>query len=138
MSTAPERRRARDPRTAPGAVATRTSAAMLGTLPLCWFFSTALSALLPLSDGQRAALCLLLVIPLWVTAMSFAFLAKSGVVSWLACLAGSALLYAITAAARDVPADAARSWRSDPDAQFMPLRSGEYHVSTIDQRTFPI
>jgi hypothetical protein len=71
----------------------RVLAALAGTLPVALLASACLARFLPLSEDTRFAIGFTAVIPLWVTAMCFTFLARSGTRAWGACI-GSSLLFA--------------------------------------------
>lgn len=62
----------------------RVLGALAGTLPLALLLAAALATGLPLPADVRFPLATLLVIPLWVSAMSLAFLTPRG---WQLCLA---------------------------------------------------
>jgi hypothetical protein len=76
-------------------VCLRVLAALAGTLPLALFASAALARFLPLSEDTRFAIGFTLAIPLWITAMSFAFLARSAARAWAACLTATAVFAAL-------------------------------------------
>jgi len=64
----------------------RILAAILGTLPVALLGSACLARFLPLSEDARFAIGLTAAIPLWITGMCFAYLARSGARAWLVCL----------------------------------------------------
>lgn len=70
-------------------------AATLGTLPLALLGSAALARFLPLSADARFATGFGLAVPLWVSAMCVALLARSGTRALLVCLAATAALAAL-------------------------------------------
>jgi len=63
----------------------RNAAALLGTAPVALLFGVCLAQALPLAPGKRFTLAFLLVLPLWVTAMCVAFVARSAARAWLVC-----------------------------------------------------
>lgn len=65
----------------------RISASTLGTLPGALFAAACMGRFLPFDEDIRFAIAYGSVVPLWVTAMCFAFLARSGTKLWLVCLA---------------------------------------------------
>jgi hypothetical protein len=67
-------------------------AAIAGTLPVAVLASVCIARFAPMSEDARFALGFTAVIPLWVTAMCFAFLARSGARAWAVCLATTGLL----------------------------------------------
>lgn len=73
----------------------RILAALAGTLPLALLASAALARFLPLSEDTRFAIGFTLAIPLWITAMCFTFLARSGARAWGLCIAAGALFAAL-------------------------------------------
>lgn len=73
----------------------RVLAALVGTLPAALFASASLARFPPLSEDARFALGFTLAIPLWITAMCFAFLARSGTRAWGVCLGVTAILAAL-------------------------------------------
>lgn len=75
--------------------ALRIAAGLAGTLPAAVFASVCLARFLPFSESARLTLGFMLAIPLWITAVCFAFLARSGARAWAWCLAVSAALAAI-------------------------------------------
>lgn len=93
MNSLRARRRPREPHRKFAPALLRTSAATVGTLPLAWTFSWALAAVLPIGMEARAAILMLLSVPLWIALRCFAFLSKSGLRVWAICLAGSAVLW---------------------------------------------
>jgi hypothetical protein len=74
----------------------RVLAALVGTLPLAVLTSVCLARLWPLAEATRLALGFTLAIPLWMAAMSFAFLARSGWRAGSLCLATTLLLGLLT------------------------------------------
>ncbi|MEY2931395.1 MAG: hypothetical protein RL033_2144 [Pseudomonadota bacterium] len=71
------------------------AAVILGTLPIALLTSAALARYLPLSDDARFAVGFVVVIPLWVTAMCIALLAKTGLRAFVWCLGTSVVLSAL-------------------------------------------
>jgi len=69
--------------------------ATFGTLPLALLGSAALARFLPLSPDARFATGFALAIPLWVSAMCVALLARRGSRALYVCLAASAALAAL-------------------------------------------
>ena len=67
-------------------------AVTLGTLPIALFGSAAAARFLPLSDDARFATAFALAIPLWVSAMLIALLAKSGARALGVCIGVSCAL----------------------------------------------
>jgi hypothetical protein len=74
----------------------RVLAALAGTLPVALLASAALARFLPLSEDTRFAIGFTAAIPLWITAMCFAFLARSGERAWAVCIAATVLLAALS------------------------------------------
>lgn len=70
-------------------------AAVVGTLPAAVFASVCLARFLPFAEAARFTLGFMLAIPLWVTAMCFVFLMRSGARAWGWCLGVSAALAAL-------------------------------------------
>jgi hypothetical protein len=75
--------------------ALRIAAALAGTLPAAVLAAVCLARFLPLDEATRFTLGFMLAIPLWVTAICFVFLARSGARAWGLCLAASAALAAL-------------------------------------------
>lgn len=73
----------------------RVLAALVGTLPVAVLASACVARFLPLAEAARFILGFTLAIPLWVTAMCFVFLARSGARAWGFCLGASVLLGAL-------------------------------------------
>jgi hypothetical protein len=90
-------RAARRARNAVGPATARATAAILGTVAPVWLCTVALARLLPISEAARGSIGMLLPLPLWVTAMCFAFLSRSGLRSWLLCLGATAVFAAVIA-----------------------------------------
>ena len=74
----------------------RVLAAVLGTLPVALVASVCLARFLPLAEATRFAIGISLSVPLWVAAMCFVFLARSGWRALGACLT-AALLFSLFA-----------------------------------------
>lgn len=70
----------------------RVSAALLGTLAPSLLATAALAAHLPIAADLRFAIGFFAFIPLWVTAMTVAFLARSGWRTWALCLGATIVL----------------------------------------------
>ncbi|WP_441290379.1 hypothetical protein ACSRUE_07305 [Sorangium sp. KYC3313] len=75
--------------------ALRVLAALVGTLPLAVLASVCLARFAPLAESTRSALGFSLVVPLWLAAMCFAFLARSAARAWGVCAALGAVLLAL-------------------------------------------
>lgn len=75
--------------------ALRVLAALVGTLPLAVLASVCLARFAPFAESTRAALGFSLVVPLWLAAMCFAFLARSAARAWGVCAALGAVLLAL-------------------------------------------
>ncbi len=73
----------------------RLLAALVGTLPVAVLASACVARFAPLSGDTRSLLGFALVVPLWVTAMCVAFLARSATRAWGVCAALSAVLFAL-------------------------------------------
>jgi hypothetical protein len=84
MSERPPQRRAH--------TAFLTLGALFGTLPLAVLAGIGLARLLPLEEPLRVTLGFTLVIPLWVLAMTVAFLGRSAARAWALCIAASVVL----------------------------------------------
>ena len=67
-------------------------AATLGTLPVALFANACIARFLPLSADTRFAMAYVALMPTWLSAMCWAFLAKSTLRVWLVCLVATALL----------------------------------------------
>lgn len=67
-------------------------ASTLGTLPVALLTSALLARFLPVSADARFAIGFALAIPLWVTAMCVALLARRGTRALWLCLGATALL----------------------------------------------
>lgn len=76
-------------------LALRIFAATLGTLPVVLLTSASLARFLPLTEDARFTIGFTLAIPLWVTAMCFGFLARSGLRAWGVCLGACVVLSAL-------------------------------------------
>jgi hypothetical protein len=73
----------------------RLLAALLGTLPVAVLAGACLARFVSLPEDARFILGFTLVIPLWVTAMCFAFLSRSAVRVWVVCAVLGAMLGAL-------------------------------------------
>ncbi|MGC4088050.1 MAG: hypothetical protein QM756_09155 [Polyangiaceae bacterium] len=73
----------------------RVIVALLGTLPLALLTSAGLARFLPLSRDARFAVGFVAAIPLWVTAMCLAFLARSGARASVLCVVVSMMMAAL-------------------------------------------
>jgi hypothetical protein len=73
----------------------RSVAATLGTIPVASSPARE-SRFLPLSPDVRYAIAFSIVIPLWVAAMCFAFLARSGMRALVCCVIGTCVLAALS------------------------------------------
>lgn len=72
--------------------ALRVIAATIGTLPLALFGAACIARFLPVSPDARYAIAFAGVIPLWVTAMCIAFLARRGSWALVVCIVVSVAL----------------------------------------------
>ncbi len=72
--------------------ALRVLAACVGTLPAAVLASVCLARFLPLAEATRLTLGFMLAIPLWLVAVCFVVLSRSGRRAWGACLAAALLL----------------------------------------------
>ena len=89
--TAPKRpRRPYSPPTA-----SRVLAAILGTLPLGLFAAAALARFLPASEPIAFAVGYSLMLPIWLAAMCWIALARSGRRAWLLCALSAAVAAAL-------------------------------------------
>lgn len=70
----------------------RIIAATLGTLPVALLTSACIARFAPLSPDLRFAIAYAALVPLWVSAMCVAFLARRGAHALFACALVSALL----------------------------------------------
>jgi cellulose synthase/poly-beta-1,6-N-acetylglucosamine synthase-like glycosyltransferase len=75
----------------------RIFTATLGVLPIALLSSAALARFLPLSRDAAFAVAYVALIPTWVTAMCFGFLAKSGARALALSLGITLLLWALLA-----------------------------------------
>ncbi|WP_437599048.1 hypothetical protein [Sorangium sp. So ce590] len=74
----------------------RQLAALVGTLPVAILASACVARFAPLPGDTPGVLGFALVVPLWVTAMCGAFLARSATRAWGVCAALSAVLFVLT------------------------------------------
>jgi hypothetical protein len=70
----------------------RVLAALFGTLPPAVLAGVCLARFLPLSEDARFALGFTATLPLWITAMCCAFLARSGARAFAVCLGAAGVL----------------------------------------------
>jgi hypothetical protein len=73
----------------------RALAAILGTLPVALFANACIARFAPLSADTRFALAYAAVIPTWLCAMCWAWLAQSTSRLWIICLTASVLLIGV-------------------------------------------
>lgn len=71
-------------------------AAIVGTLPVALFANACIARFLPLSAETRFAVAYAALIPTWLIAMCWAWLARSPLRVWLICLIATALLAGLT------------------------------------------
>jgi hypothetical protein len=78
--------------------ASRVIAALLGTLPVALFAAAALARFLPAPEPVRFAIGYSAMLPLWLAAMCWIAVARSGRRAWLLCAAATVLTAALVLA----------------------------------------
>jgi 4-amino-4-deoxy-L-arabinose transferase-like glycosyltransferase len=73
----------------------RIAASLVGTLPAAVLCAICLARLLPIDEETRFAIGFTLAIPIWVTAMCLAFLARDGRRAWIWCVGLTLVLGAL-------------------------------------------
>ena len=90
--------------------ASRTIAAIVGTIPLTLAVGVALTLILPLPASVRLTIGWYSVFPFWVSAACFVFLARSGRRAWLSLLCASLLASLVAGLALLLGRGAALPW----------------------------